>query len=75
MIGMEGVQGLAAGLGEELLSNLLVPLCERTVGTGGTEKGSLFLYCSSCRGRRRMAHLLRCSHSRGRRQSQPCYHI
>ena len=25
MIGMEGVQGLAAGLGEELLSNLLRP--------------------------------------------------
>ena len=24
MIGMEGVQGLAAGLGEELLSNLLL---------------------------------------------------
>ena len=37
MIGMEGVQGLAAGLGKELLSNLLLPLCEHAAGTGGTE--------------------------------------
>ena len=49
MIGMEGVLGLAAGLGEELLSNMLLPLCERTAGTGGAEKGSLLLHCSSCR--------------------------
>ena len=60
MIGMEGVQELAAGLREELLSNLLLPLCERTAGTDGAEKGSLLLHCSSCR---------------GRRQSQPCCHI
>ena len=38
MIGMEGVLGLAAGLGEELLSNLLLPLCERTAGEGSAEK-------------------------------------
>ena len=38
MIGMEGVQGLAAGLGEELLSNLLLPLCEPAAGTGGIER-------------------------------------
>ena len=75
MISMEGVQGLAAGLGEELLSNLLPPLCECTVETGGTENGSLLLHYSSCRGRRRTVHLPHCSHSRGRRQSQSCCHI
>jgi len=38
-------------LREELvLSNLLLPLCELTIGIGGVEKGSLLLYCSSCRG-------------------------
>ena len=47
MIGIEGVQGLAAGLGKELLSNLLLPLCERTAGTGGAEKGSLLLHCAT----------------------------
>ena len=36
-IGMEGVQGITAGLGKELLSNLLLPLCEHAAGTGGTE--------------------------------------
>ena len=75
MIGMEGVLGLAAGLGEELLGNLLFPLCERVAGTGDAEKGSLLVHCSSYRGRRRTAHLSHCSHSRGRRQSQPCCHI
>ena len=75
MIGMEGVQGLAAGLGEKLLSNLLLHLCERTAGAGSAGKGSLLLHCSSCRGRRRMALLPHCSHSRGRCQSQPCCHI
>ena len=34
---MEGVQGLAAGLEEELLSNLLLPLCERAAGTDGAK--------------------------------------
>ena len=38
MIGMEGVQWLAVGLGEELLSNLLLPLYKRTAGEGGAEK-------------------------------------
>ena len=35
---MEGVQGLAAGLEEELLSNLLLPLCERAAGIGDAER-------------------------------------
>ena len=69
MIGMEGVQGSAAGLGEELLDNLLYLLCECAAGEGGAENGSLLLHCSSCRNRRRMAHLPHYSHSRGRCQS------
>ena len=73
MISMEGVLGLAAGLGEELLSNLLLPCMN--VRQGQTPKGSLLLHCSRCRGRRRTALLPHYSHSRGRRQSQPCCHI
>ena len=69
MIGMERVLGLAAGLGEELLDNLLHPLCECVAGEGGAEKGTLLMHCSSCRGRRRTTHLPHCSHSRGMRQS------
>ena len=75
MIDMEGVLGLTAGLGKELLSNMLLPLCERTAGTDDAKKGSLLLHCSSCRGRCRMAHLSYYSHSRGRHQSQPYCHI
>ena len=60
MIGMEGVLGLVAGLGEELLDNLLHPLYECAAGEGSAEKGSLLLHYSSCR---------------GRHQSQPCCHI
>ena len=72
---MEGVQGLAAGLREELLSNLLFLLCERMAGIGSAKMGSLLLHCSSCRGRRRMALLPHCSQSKGRHQSQHCCHI
>ena len=57
MIDMERVLRLAAGLGKELLSNLLLPLCECVVGTGGAEKGSLLLHCSRCRGRHHKALL------------------
>ena len=74
MIGMEGVLGLAAGLGEELLSNLLLPCVNARLGAGA-EKGSLLLHCSRCMGRRRKAPLPHCSNSRGRCQSQPCCHI
>ena len=48
MIGMEGVLGLAAGLREELLSNLLLPCMNARQGQ--TPKGSLLLHCSRCRG-------------------------
>jgi hypothetical protein len=73
IIGMEGVLGLTAGLGKELLSNLLL-LC-MNVRQRQAPKGSLLLHCSRCRGRRRKAPLPHCSHSRDLRQSQPCCHI
>ena len=73
MIGIEGVQGLAAGLGKELLSNLLLSSV-RAVGAS-VKRAPLLLHCSRCRGRRRKTLLPYCSHSRGRRQSQPCCHI
>ena len=71
MIGMEGVIGLAAGLGEELLSNLLLPCVNAWQGKAAAEKPLLW-YCSCCRSRRRTAHLPHCSHSKSLRQSQPC---
>ena len=73
MISMVEVLGLAAGLGEELLNNLLLPCMNARQGQ--TSKGFLLLHCSCCRGRRRKAPLPHCSHSRGRRQSQSCCHI
>ena len=47
MIGMEGVLGLAAGLGEELLDNLLHSLCEYAAGEGGAENDTLLLHCAT----------------------------
>ena len=44
MIGMVEVLGLAAGLGEELLNNLLLPCMNARQGQ--TPKGSLLLHCS-----------------------------
>ena len=51
MIGMEGVLGLAVGLWEKLLSNLLLPCMNARQGQ--TSKGSILLHCSCCRGRDR----------------------
>ena len=50
MIGMVEVLGLAAGLGEELLNNLLL-FC-MNAWQGQVPKGSLLSHCSCCRGRR-----------------------
>ena len=73
MIVIEGVLGLAAGLEEELLSNLLLPCMNARQGQA--PKGSLLLHYSRFRGRRRKAPLLHYCHSRDMRQSQPCCHI
>ena len=72
MISMVEVLGLAAGLGKELLSNLLLSSVRSS--RGRRRKGSPAMHCSRCRGKRRKAHLPHYSHSRDRRQSQPCCH-
>ena len=38
MIGMEGVQGLAVGLGEELLNNLLLPCVNTRQGKAAPKR-------------------------------------
>ena len=66
MIGMEGVQGIAVGLGEELLDNLLLPCVNTHQGKAVPIR---------CRGRRRKAHIPYCSNMQGQAQKSVllCY--